>query len=104
MIKIEIKSGDVTEEVIRPSQRPGAKQFEPFTKRFQLGYVQLVQPSGALEPYPTKVHVNLQAEQPAYVPGIYELAPESAYVDRNHNLTLGWLKLRLVRSGVKAAA
>ncbi|OFZ92318.1 MAG: hypothetical protein A3F74_15970 [Betaproteobacteria bacterium RIFCSPLOWO2_12_FULL_62_58] len=102
MIRIEIKTKDVQEETIRPSGKPGAKQFTPFTKRFQGGYVQLAQPNGQPEPYPTKCNVNLEAEQPAYEPGVYSLGDDSFYVDRNHNLVLG--RLRLSKFGQAKAA
>lgn len=94
MLKIEIKTKEVNEEVIKPSGKPGAKVFQPFTKRYQSGYVQLVQPNGQMEPYPAKVNVNLEENQPPFEPGFYVVTDESFYVDRNKNLLLGRMRLR----------
>lgn len=99
-MRIEIKDKAVHEEEIRPSSKPGAKVFKPFTKRYQSGYVTLMQPNGQQEPYPSKVNVNLDENQPGFEPGIYEVGEESFYVDRNKNLLLGKMRLHPM-SGVR---
>lgn len=104
-MKIEIKSTEVKEETIRPSGKPGAKVFTPFVKRTQRAYVQLSAPNGDLEPYPTPFNVGLEQGQGAFPAGVYLVAPESFYVDRNGNLTLGRLRLKAVSaSSVRSAA
>lgn len=104
MIRIEIKSTDIHEEEIRPSSKPGAKQFTPFSKRSQAGYVMLTGKDGQPEAYPVKIGVVLDEKQPAFQVGVYTLLDQSFYVDRNANLTLGRLRLQPeVVQRVKAA-
>lgn len=104
MLKIEVKSSEVKEEEIRPSDRPGAKQFKPFLKRTQPAYVQLYGESGALEEYPRMFRIPLDKTQPAYPPGVYSLDPGSHYVDRNGNLAVGRVRLQPVKTMPAAKA
>lgn len=94
MLRVEIKRADVQTEVIRPSNKPGAKQFAEFEKRYQIGYVLLLDQNGSPGDYPTQVNIGLQKDQAPYPPGMYTLGPESFYVDRNKNFAIGKLILR----------
>lgn len=104
MLRVEIKDAAVHTEMIRPSGKPGAKVFDPFEKRYQIGYVFLTDQNGTPQPYPAQFYVPLQKDQEAYPVGNYSIGPESFYVDRNRNLILGRTVLRAVSGlGVKAA-
>ncbi len=105
MIKIEIRSSDVLSQRISPSKRPGSKQFDPFDKFYQIGYAYLVAADGIAEPHPTKVEIPAEKDKPGLHPGNYTLCPESIYVDRYDQMSLGKVKLKLLPvASVKAAA
>lgn len=108
MIRIEIKSTTTGEQDIAP-KAPPAKQFTPFTKISQSAYVHgLVDQNGAPHAFPLFVSVMLGVKENHRVPyplGFYELEPESFFVDRFDNLTLGRLSLKPVQvQQLKAAA
>lgn len=99
MLKIEIKSAITGEHKISPSNKEGAKVFEPFTKVSQSAYVQgLVDANGSPEPYAIKISIDLGTKEkgfrPAYPVGIYEVDDASFFVDRFDGLCLGRLTLR----------
>lgn len=104
MLRIEVKSAEVKEDMINPSDRPGAKQFKPFLKRTQQGYVQLFNDNGAAQEYPRMFRISLDKEQPPYPIGVYMVDQSSFYVDRNDNLTLGKLRLLAQRPAAAKAA
>lgn len=97
-MKIEVRDREVQEEEIKPSDRPGAKQFKPFTKRTQVAYAHTVGSNGQPDAYPTKFRIGLNKDQAGYEPGVYQLGDGSFYVDRNGNLVVG----RLVLEGAAA--
>jgi len=106
MVSIEIKNAKVETETINPSKKVGAKQFVPFEKRYQVAYVSLVGSDGQRDAYPTKFFLGLAKDELPHPPGIYTLLAESLYVDRNQNLSLGFLKIKQLQpaASVKAAA
>lgn len=89
MLKIEVKDASIHEETIKPSAKPGAKQFTPFNKRTQRAYVHLFDQNGNPQPYPVSVKLTLDEGQEAYPIGTYQLAETSFYTDRNQNLAIG---------------
>lgn len=105
MLKIEIKEARVYSEEIKPSTRPGAKQFQPFTKHTQPAYAHTFDQSGNPHAYPESFRISLDKDQAPYPVGFYDLHPRCIYVDRNGNLTIGKLHLTPIKAApaVKAA-
>lgn len=104
MLKIEVKEAKVHSEEIKPSTKPGAKQFQPFMKFTQPAYVHTYDQAGNLQPYPQSFRIGMEKDQPAYPVGFYELHPRCIYVDRNGNLAVGRLHLVPVKASTVRAA
>ena len=108
MIRIEIKSTITGEDTITPTGKPGAKVFEEFTKVSQSAFVHgMVDRNGAPEPFPVRISLTLGSKEnhaPAYPVGFYELEPQSYFIDRFDNLSLGKLTLKAMQVQLKAAA
>lgn len=98
-MKIEIKSATTGEQTITPSNKPGSKVFEPFTKISQTAFVHgMIDRNGSPEPYAVKIALDLgttKDRRPPFAPGFYEIDDSSYFVDRFDNLVLGRLHLHL---------
>ncbi len=85
MIRIEIKSGEVTNK-----QTKGGKPF-----RIQSAWAHLIGKDGAPQPYPVEMELSFwDASDQPYPPGNYTLDPSSIYVGEFRRLSFGNLKLR----------
>jgi hypothetical protein len=89
MLQVEIKRADVYESKVSPSTAPGSRQFEPFMRRYQVGYVLLSLPNGEKDDVQTKIELDLRDGDFAKAPGFYSLDSSSFYVDKYRRLTLG---------------
>ncbi len=108
MIRIEITSAAVQDRQI-----PSKKSGELMHFREQEGYAFTYDREGKPNKYPTKIRISLDVEdakrgtqeQPAYLVGAYQLAPQSVYVDKFGGLTIGKPKLLALQQAqqVKAA-
>jgi hypothetical protein len=83
MIKVTIAQTTVRE--LKGTSKTSGK---PYHMRFQNGYAHTVDKDGNAPPYPEKFEVMLDAEQPAYAPGEYQLHPSSLYIDRDGRLAV----------------
>ena len=81
-MKIEIQTDAIT-------TRSGTSAAgKPYTIRSQEGWLHT---AGA--PYPTRLEINLDDNQPPHSPGHYDVAEESFFVDKYRRLSVGRLKL-----------
>jgi hypothetical protein len=103
MLKIEIRETTVAER----NQQYIDKQGKPKSALFreQMGWAFVTLPSGSVAPYPEKMSISLEADQPPYAVGLYVLAPESLYIGRFNKLQVGRLRLKaLAKDGVRSVA
>lgn len=63
-----------------------AKTGKAYEMRFQNAYAHTVDEQGNTAPYPEKIELMLEKDQPVYAPGEYQLHPPSLYVSRNGRL------------------
>ena len=77
MLKIEIQSAEVNVKA-----GTSARTGKPYSIREQQGYAHTVDRSGKPNPYPARCSFTLGDDQPPYAPGLYQLAPESIYINR----------------------
>lgn len=98
MIKIEVKTTDV-------STKSGisSKTGKPYTIREQEAWAHLYSVGGP-HPYPSRVLITLEDNDPPYPPGAYTLDPSCLYAGRFGTLALGRIKLKALVSSAKAAA
>lgn len=94
MIKIEVKSAEV-----RTKSGTSARTGKPYSIPEQEAYAFTADRDGKPNPYPVKVALTLQDNQPPYSPGFYTLAPQSLYVNR-----FGQLEISPVLVAVAATA
>ena len=102
MIRIEFKTDTVHEK------RGIAKASgNPFIIREQDAWAHLCDRNGQVEPFPTKITVNLENDQPPYQVGSYTLLPQSIYVTQDYGkgaLRIGRLQLRQIVADAKKQA
>lgn len=84
MIEIEVRTDEVR-TVTGVSKRTG----QPYTIRDQEGYAFTCDKDGKPKPYPERVSLSLEDNQPPYKPGRYILSPGSVYVGDFGRLMLG---------------
>ena len=83
MIRIEVQNEDVRTRTIQG-------QWGDFQIAEQDAWAFLYDTQGNEDPYPTRITVRLEPNQPGYAHGTYYLAPQSIYVkDRFGNLAIG---------------
>jgi len=99
MIKIEIATANIIEQTISYKDKKTGAPAE-FLKRHQVGYAHIPNEDGSFEPHPAKIEIALEAKQPAFAPGNYQLLPASMYVNGRGRLEIG--RLRLAKLGVSA--
>lgn len=104
MIRIEIKRPDVFSTTVRPSTTPGSRQFEPFERKYQVGYILLTLPNGEPDDVPTKLELPISDGDQPLAAGWYTVSAGSFYVDKYRRLTLGRLKLQTVSPVAQARA
>jgi hypothetical protein len=78
MIIIEITSTE-----IKTRSGTSARTGNPYTMREQIGYLHK-----AGDPYPEKIKISLEDNQPPYHTGNYDLSPSSFYVDKYDSLSV----------------
>lgn len=100
MIKIEIKSATAT-----PRQITSRNTGEVITFHEQEAWAFTFDQQGKPHPYPQRIVLNIDMAngQQVYQPGIYQLAPESIYINRFAALEIGRAKLVPIVSASKAA-
>lgn len=102
-IIIEVKSTKAIAKPIKPSTKPGSKQFDPFDKYIQRGYLQAPDPiSGEITTQ--AIDLTIPALDKPYPVGRYTVDSSSFYVNNFGNLMLGTLKLEPVVASQRAAA
>lgn len=99
MIKIEVKSGTVTERRFPSKREPG----KTVLFREQEAWAFLFSVSGP-HPYPSRIVLPLEPDQAAYPPGIYSVNDASVYVGDFGALRLGRLILQPVAAAAQRAA
>lgn len=97
-VKIEISTTEV-----KTKSGVAARTGKPYTIREQEAYAYTVDPAGQPSRYPSRIKINLRDDQPAYSPGMYYVAPESFFVDKYDNLSLGLILRPVPAAQVKAA-
>lgn len=98
MIKIEVKSSDITTK-----SGVAAKTGKPYTIREQEAWAFLYS-AGGPQPYPSRIVLNLEDDQTAYAAGAYTIDPSSIYVGDFGSLRLGRLRLKSLATSARAAA
>lgn len=98
-LRIEVKSPEVTEK-----NGVSAKTGKPYSIREQTAYASVFDKDGKPAPYPVRISVQLEPNQPPYQPGAYQVDPRCIWVDRFGSLVLGRLKLQPVVQQTRAAA
>lgn len=98
MIRIEIKSTEV--RTISGTSKAG----KPYSIRDQEAYAHTVGRDGQPRPYPERISLQLEDDQPPFEPGLYTLAPSSLYVGDYGRLMLGRPQLARVQPAVAKAA
>ena len=91
-IRIEVKSAACTDRNVTIKNGPRAGQVASFKE--QVAYASLMDRDGTAKPYPTEV--RLTVDQP-YPVGMYTLSPTSFYPDKFGGLTMGRVKLTLLK-------
>lgn len=97
MIKIEVKSTEV-----RTVQGTSKKTGKPYTIRDQEAYAHTLDKDGKPRPYPERISLQLEDNQPAFEVGSYALSPAAIYVGDFGRLMLG--RPVLVKATVARAA
>ena len=102
VIKIEVKSSDIaTRNVVA---KTGSRAGQAFQIRNQIAYAYVIGLNGDVAPYPEKIELRLDDQQPPYPPGMYTIDPGCLYVGKFSALTLGPVRLRPVATRQAAAA
>lgn len=101
MIRIEIKTANVTPRNIVAKQGPRAGQTIQLLE--QEAYAETYGDNGK-HAYPSRITLNLESNEKPYPPGVYTVDPASLYVDRFQKLQLGRLRLTPVAATRPAAA
>ena len=83
MIKIQILTAD-----LREMKGVGKTSGKPYHMRIQTGYAFTVGNDGAVAPFPDKFEIALEETQQPFQPGVYTLAPNSVYVNRDGRLEM----------------
>lgn len=100
---IEVKSTRAVSKLVKPSTKPGSKQFDPFEKHIQRGYVHAVDPiSGDVTPQ--AIDIDVPGIDKGYPVGRYTLDTSSFFVNNFGTLVLGKLKLEPIAQAQRAAA
>jgi len=98
MFKIEILAGVATKKT---GTSKGGKPYEIVE---QEGWAHVCDQQGNPAPYPSRISITLDNNQPPYPPGAYTLHESCFYVGDFSRLTLGRLRLLpLMETKVKAA-
>lgn len=90
-MKIEIRDS-------RDIARQGEKNGRRWQIREQVGYIHLVD-----KPYPVEIRFSLDADQPPYPAGEYEISESTFFVGKFQRLEVGRLRLVPLKSAVRAA-
>ena len=98
MIKIEIQSAEV-----KVKSGTSARTGKPYNIREQAGFAFTHSRDGKPNSDPVKVAIVLGKDQQPYPPGVYQLAPESFYINRFDQLEITPV-LKPLASAVKAAS
>lgn len=98
MLKIEIQNTQVRERS-GTSPRTG-KQYNI---REQEGYAHLFDRTGRPNAYPVRIVLTLDADQPAYPVGDYQIGPESIHINRFDQLVISPKLHRLPGQSKQAA-
>lgn len=101
MLKVEVTSVAVVERRIASKQ--DSKVIYIF--REQAGYVSLVDSMGVVDKHPQKFKIGLEEKQEPFPVGFYSISPESLFINKHGNLSIGRLSLRrfAVEKAVSAA-
>ena len=99
MIDIEVKSA-----YVNTKSGVSAKSGKPYSIREQEAYAHVYGRDCKPAPYPVRVNLSLEDDQPPYQPGLYTLSPVCVYVDRFGSLSLARPKLMPAQPKVRAAA
>lgn len=97
MIKIEVKSTEV-----RTVSGTSKKTGKGYTIRDQEAYAHTLDKDGKPRPYPERISLQLEQDQPAFEVGTYAISPASIYVGDFGRLMLGRPVL-VKQSAIKAA-
>lgn len=81
MIKIQITSPD-----IREMKGTGKTSGKPYHMRFQKAFAFTVDKDGVVAEFPDKFEIILEEGQVPYARGVYELGPQSIYINRDGNM------------------
>lgn len=76
MLKVEIDSTSLNER-----QGISSKTNRAYHLRMQTAYLHVVDSDGKPAKYPEKFEIMLDAQQPAYAVGLYQLHPSAVTVD-----------------------
>lgn len=79
----------VAQSTVREMKGTSQKTGRPYEMRFQTAYAHTVDKDGNPPPFPEKIEISLDRDQPAYGRGEYTLHPSSLYVDRDGRLACG---------------
>lgn len=74
---------EITSTEVKSRSGTSARTGNPYSMREQFGYLHQ---QG--QPYPTKIKIALEDNQPPYYPGNYDLSPNSFYVDKYDGLAV----------------
>jgi len=78
----------VAQSTVRELSGVGKTSGKPYSMRFQTAYAHTVDKEGNTPPYPEKIEIILDKDQPAYAVGDYQLHPSAVYVDRDGKLAI----------------
>ena len=98
MIKVEINSASFDVK-----SGTAASTGKPYSIREQEAWAYLCDRDGKPQPYPQKIKVTLDDQQPPYNPGTYQLDPSSIFVGDFAQLNIR-ARLRPLQQVAKAAA
>lgn len=78
----------VAQSTVKELSGVGKTSGKPYAMRIQSGYAHTVDKDGNVPPYPEKIEMILDKDQPSYPVGEYQLHPSSVYVDRDGRLAI----------------
>lgn len=93
---------EITSAVV--NERSGNKNGKDWNIRTQTGYAFIPDQNGCPQPYPQSITIDLKKDQPAYQPGLYQVADSSFFVGDYGKLSIGRLMFSPVAASVKQAA
>ncbi len=78
----------ITSPEIRELKGIAKVSGRPYHLRIQTGYAFTVSPEGVISDFPDKFEITLDADQPPYLRGKYQLQPSSVFVNRDGRLDI----------------